>query len=90
MPDRSRKPKRPRDANKLAWEIVQEAVGNKPKADEVSIVEQAIKDGKDPAAVLLGRKGGKKGGRARAERMTPEERSEAARRAARARWRRED
>lgn len=41
---------------------------------------------KDPAAVELGRRGGKKGGRARAERLTAAERSEAARRAARARW----
>lgn len=43
-------------------------------------------EGKDPAAVELGRKGGKKGGKARAERMTPEERSEAAKKAAQARW----
>ena len=44
---------------------------------------------KDPAAVALGRKGGLKGGRARAEKLTPEQRSEAARRAAQARWARE-
>jgi hypothetical protein len=42
--------------------------------------------GKNPAAVELGRLGGKKGGKARAARMTAEERSEAARRAAAARW----
>ncbi len=42
--------------------------------------------GKDPAAVALGRKGGLKGGKARAASMTPEQRSEAARRAAAARW----
>lgn len=41
---------------------------------------------KNPAAVALGRLGGKKGGRARAARMTANERSEAARRAAIARW----
>lgn len=41
---------------------------------------------KNPAAVVLGRLGGKKGGVARAIRLTPEERSEAARKAARARW----
>ena len=41
---------------------------------------------KDPAAVELGRKGGLKGGKARAEGMTPEERSSSARRAAQARW----
>lgn len=36
--------------------------------------------------IALGRRGGKKGGRRRAEKMTPEQRSEAARKAARARW----
>lgn len=41
---------------------------------------------KNAAAVALGRLGGKKGGRARAANMTPEERSEAARRAVQARW----
>lgn len=62
----------------------------KPPSDEnvlaASIVEQATLEGKDPLAVELGRRGGKKGGKARAAKMTPEERSEAARRAARARW----
>ena len=51
-----------------------------------SIVEEATKAGKDPHAVALGRRGGKKGGKARAAKMTPEQRSEAARKAARARW----
>jgi hypothetical protein len=41
---------------------------------------------KNPAAVALGRLGGKKGGKVRAARMTADERSEAARRAANARW----
>lgn len=41
---------------------------------------------KDPAAVTLGRKGGLKGGAARAARLTPEERSAGARNAVRARW----
>ena len=50
------------------------------------VEDTAPDDGKNPAAVELGRKGGLKGGKARAESMTPEERSEAARRAARARW----
>jgi len=37
-------------------------------------------------ARILGRRGGKKGGKARAANMTPEERSEAARKAVNARW----
>ena len=41
---------------------------------------------KNPYAVALGRKGGKKGGPARAANMTPEERSESARNAVVARW----
>jgi hypothetical protein len=76
MPDRSRK--RPRDPNALAKRIVDEAVGEAEPYDP--------DEGKDPAAVALGRKGGIKGGRARAAKMTPEERRESARRAAQARW----
>ena len=44
-------------------------------------------EGKDPAAVSLGRRGGLKGGKARAEKLTPEQRAEIARKAAEARWR---
>jgi len=76
MPDRSSK--RPRDANELAKQIVAEAVGDAPPYDPY--------EGKNPAAVELGRKGGQKGGKARAAKLTPEQRSEAARKAAQARW----
>jgi hypothetical protein len=41
---------------------------------------------KDPAAVALGRKGGLKGGPARARKLTAEQRSESARKAVQARW----
>ena len=75
MPDRSRR--RPRDLNQLAKRLVDESTGDAPAETP---------DERDPAAVELGRRGGLKGGKARAERMTPEERSEAARRAVRARW----
>jgi len=71
MPNRSSKTKAPQDVNVLA----------------ASIVEEATKAGKDPLAVALGRRGGLKGGKARAAKMTPEQRSEAARKAAQARWR---
>jgi hypothetical protein len=77
VPDRSRK--RPRDPNQLAKLIVDIATG------EVEVELEPDGD-KNPAAVELGRKGGLKGGKARAERMTAEQRSEAARRAAKARW----
>lgn len=77
MPDRSRK--RPRDPNQLGKLIVDLATGEAEELDP--------DEGKDPAAVALGRKGGIKGGKARAEKMTPEQRSESARKAAQARWR---
>jgi hypothetical protein len=76
MPERSRS--RPRDVNELGRRLVDEATGEAPKFDPDA--------GKDPAAVALGRKGGLKGGKARAAKLTPEQRSEAARRAAQARW----
>lgn len=43
-------------------------------------------DGKNPAAVALGRLGGKKGGPARAAKLSSEQRREIAKRAAAARW----
>jgi hypothetical protein len=46
----------------------------------------AARKKKDPAAVALGRKGGKKGGPSRAASMTPAQRSESARKAVQARW----
>jgi hypothetical protein len=46
--------------------------------------------GKDPIAAELGRRGGRKGGRARALSLTPEQRREIAQRAAAARWQRTD
>jgi hypothetical protein len=46
----------------------------------------AITKRKNPAAVALGRKGGKKGGLARAAKLTPEQRSASARKAVQARW----
>lgn len=69
--------KKPRDLSQLAKRIVDEATDDSEAPDD---------DGKDPAAVALGRKGGLKGGRARANKLTPERRREIARKAARARW----
>lgn len=76
MPERPRK-KKPADLNRLASAIVDEATGNAADPDA----------GKNPAAVALGRLGGAKGGKARAEKLTAEERREIARKAAEARWR---
>jgi len=76
MPERSSK-KRPRDLNQLAAKITEIATeGDKPETDS----------GKNPAAVALGRLGGKKGGAARAAKLTPSVRRAIATKAANARW----
>lgn len=79
MPERSRRPKRPRDISQLAHAVVKVATEGEPEID----------DGKNPAAVALGRLGGKKGGKARAEQLSPERRREIARYAASVRWKKE-
>ena len=82
MRKRSSKRKQgPEDVNEIAFCVMQEATGEAPPA--------APKE-KNPAAVALGRLGGLKGGRVRAAKLTPGQRSEIARRAARARWARRD
>lgn len=80
MRDRSRK--RPRDPNQLAKLIVDMATGEAP-------ADTTIDDGKNPAAVALGRLGGRRGGMARAKSLTPKKRAEIAKLAAKARWSRE-
>jgi len=75
MPERSSK-KRPRDLNQLAAKIVEAAT-------EGEIPPESTKN---PAAVALGRLGGQKGGKARAEKLTAERRREIAKAAAARRW----
>lgn len=79
MPNRSRKPKTRLDLAQLAKRIVDESTG---RAERTLPPDK----GKDPLAVELGRRGGLKGGKARAAKMTKRERSESAKKAARARW----
>lgn len=74
MSDLSSKPKRPRDANQLAKFITDVAVGD---VEEVEKKSGQVK-------------GGKKGGKNRAASLTPEQRSEIARVAAQARWKKSD
>lgn len=64
----------PTDANALAATVVGKATG------------QTRRRRKNPAAVALGRRGGLKGGKARAASLTAEQRSEIARKAAAKRW----
>ena len=78
MPDPlGKKPKLPRDLNLLAKKIVEIATKGEPPEPPSE---------KNPRAVALGRLGGKKGGTARAKKLSAEERKEAASKAAKARW----
>ena len=76
MPQMTDKPKRPRDANQLAKFIVGIATEDEEPVHEPDTSGQ--------------RKGGLKGGKAKARALTPEERSEAAQIAASARWKKSD
>lgn len=80
MPNRSSKKKNEKDINETAFSIVQMATGQIPK------VAPPAPRKKNPAAVTLGRLGGLKGGKARAESMTPAKRKAIAKKAAAARW----
>jgi hypothetical protein len=75
------KKRRPRDAAQLAKLVVDIATG------EVEDREPTPEEqGKDPAAVSLGRRGGLKGGKARAKALSLAQRQKIARKAAKARW----
>lgn len=73
-----KKSKSPVELNKLASFIVDQATNEESEPEEMPT--------KNQAAVELGRLGGLKGGKARAERLTPERRREIAKKAAKARW----
>lgn len=79
MPNRSSK--RPKDVNQLAKLIVDMATGEAPPDETAPEL-----DGKNPAAVALGRMGGLKGGKARAKALTAKRRAEIAKKAAAKRW----
>ena len=72
MLKRSRKPSS--DPNVSAFNVLQ------------SVIESGEAEGKNPLAVALGRLGGLKGGRSRADQMSREQRSASAKKAANARW----
>jgi hypothetical protein len=83
MTKKPTKPARPAklrpDANEIAFRVLQEATGEKPK----TLPGQGPKN---PEAVSRGAKGGKKGGKARAAKLPPAERAAIAKRAAMTRW----
>lgn len=87
----------PRDPNQLAARIVAMSTGREspdtadPNGEQVHQEEVAagakiVAKEKNPAAVALGRQGGMKGGRARAEKLSAASRTEIARKAASTRW----
>jgi len=85
MAEKPRKKKRDSDFAVTAFRVVQEATGQtEPESEEA---EPELIEGKNPHAVALGRLGGLKGGKARANKLTPEQRQRIAKKAAEARWR---
>ena len=78
MPKRSRKKPPPEDVNILASSIVESVTKDETEPEEG--------DEKNPHAVALGRLGGKKGGPARAKKLSKKRRVEIAKKAAEARW----
>lgn len=86
MPKRSstRKPKE--DFSQTAFRIVQELTSEKPAAD--ATLSSALDDAGVRKEIMreMGRRGGQKGGKARADKLSSDERTIIAVRAARARW----
>jgi hypothetical protein len=76
MPKRSSKPDFAQNALRVFEQTIQEEL-SKPNPPSQK---------KNPAAVALGKLGGLKGGRARAEKLTPNQRKAIARKAANTRW----
>jgi hypothetical protein len=71
-----------RDFTVVARRIVEKAIGEHLDGTPLENPDA----GKNPAAVALGRLGGRKGGMARAQNLTAQQRSRIARKAAKARW----
>jgi hypothetical protein len=87
MDRKPRKKKQDSDFAVTAFRVVQKATGQiEPEPKQV---EPELVNGKNPHAVALGRLGGLKGGKARFEKLTPEQRKEIAQKAAQTRWRKE-
>jgi hypothetical protein len=84
MPTRSSKPK-DHDFATLARNVVEQAIGEKLDGSPLPDPNP----GKNPAAVALGKLGGAKGGAARAAALSPRKRSAIAKKAAKARWKRQ-
>jgi hypothetical protein len=76
----------PKRTSKRRDEETDDFMASARRVVEATIGEPLIPEKKNPHAVILGRRGGKIGGRARAEKLSAEERRQIALKAARARW----
>jgi hypothetical protein len=78
------------DMNETAYRTMQEVIARSEEEPSRKVVpihqSESVSEVKNPAAVALGRLGGLKGGRARAEKLGPERLRQSASKAARARW----
>ena len=81
------KKKTRRDEAEIARSVVEQAIGEKLNGEPLDQPESAKPDTRNQNAVSLGRLGASKGGRARADKLSKSRRSEIARKAAKARWR---
>ena len=80
------KGKRPRDPNQLAKWTVEVSTGQVPEPEEVPPPEVIPPVNLSQYMAAIGRKGGQIGGKRRLKTMTKEQRSKAAAKAAKARW----
>ncbi len=86
----SQQPRRPRDVNQLAHRLVAEATGEVVDIEhpegEGEIAPETEEEARKRAAAILGSAGGKKGGPARAKKLSAKRRKEIAEKGAKARW----
>lgn len=96
--EKKKKKKTPTDINELAKFITDQTTcvpisgdTKEPATVEdmlsTDIAQKALSEGKNPLAAYLGQRGGQKGGKARAEKLSAKKRKEIAKKAAAARWR---
>jgi hypothetical protein len=80
----AKRPAAKRDFMQVAREVVEHAIGEQMDGDPLPVPPP---DKRNPHAVALGSMGGRKGGKARAKKLSPRQRKNIAKKAAKARWR---
>lgn len=79
----AKRPAAKRDFMQVAREVVEQAIGEQMDGNPLPLPPS---DERNPHAVALGSMGGKKGGKARARKLTATQRTRIAKKAAKARW----